>query len=345
MNRSRPMVSAFVFVLVVGLLNWPNAAAADNATTFSGRATAIQGTILGTPIGPLADTGEVNPSGDSLEASVLEYPISGVPEPTNGALSAEILHATVVAHGNQSSAEAAAASLSLSAAGQTVAADFLMARATATCNGGTATVAGSAELAGLTLNGQSITVSGQANQHVPLPDVGEITINEQIADSSVSSGHNGITVNALHIVITGVMDVTVASAHADITCGASAACANRDFVTGGGWIMTSSGSRANFGVAGGIKNGAFWGHLEYIDHAADGVRAHGTGVTNYVVTGATSRQIDGTANVTSGGDGTYQVDVSDGGEPGAGVDWFGIALGSYSQGAYLGGGNIALHCG
>src|SRR5438552_14153748 len=38
-----------------------------------------------------------------------------------------------------------------------------------------------------------------------------------------------------------------------------------DFVTGGGWIL-HNGAHANFGVAGGVKNGAFWGHLEYNDH-------------------------------------------------------------------------------
>lgn len=48
-----------------------------------------------------------------------------------------------------------------------------------------------------------------------------------------------------------------------------------DFVTGGGWIMTSANglharAMANFGVAGGCKkNGPdapFWGHLNYVDH-------------------------------------------------------------------------------
>lgn len=342
MTRMRPIASALIAVLVLSLLGASSPAAASGST-FSGRATAIQGTVLGMTIGPLADTGEVNPNGDSLEASLLQYPIAGAPDPTNGALSGEVLHATVVAQGNESSAEASVASFSLSAAGQSVAADFLMAQASATCNGSNAIATGSAEIAALTVNGQSIVVSGQANQQVPLP-IGQITINEQIADNSVSSGHGGITVNALHIVVPGVANIIVASAHADITCGTSAFCPNGDFVTGGGWITTSSGSRANFAVAGGVKNGAFWGHLLYIDHGANGVRAKGTGVTGYAATGPTSRAIDGNADASNGA-GAYHVDVTDGGEPGHGVDWFGIRLGGYGQGAYLGGGNIQLHCG
>jgi hypothetical protein len=341
MKRTRPIGSAFVAILLTSLLAWSSPAAAA-ASTFSGRAAAVQGNVLGVPVA-LADTGEVNPSGDSLEASVLQYPVAGLPDPTNGALTAEVLHATVVAHGNKSSAEASIANVALNTGGHSISADFLMAEASATCNAGSASVAGSAEVAGLTVNGQSIVVSGQANQQVPLP-VGLITINEQIADSSVGAGHGGLTVNALHIVIPGVTDLTVASAHADITCGASELCPNRDFVTGGGWITTSSGSRANFAVGGGIKNGAFWGHLTYIDHAANGVRAKGTGVTGYTVTGPTSRHIDGNADASNGAP-SYHVDVTDAGEPGHGVDWFGIVLGDYSQGAYLGGGNIQLHCG
>src|SRR5213594_4989480 len=57
----------------------------------------------------------------------------------------------------------------------------------------------------------------------------------------------------------------------------------KDFVTGGGFIFcTPSGAMANFGVGGGVKNGAFWGHLEYNDHSTSPpMQVHGTGVTGY----------------------------------------------------------------
>jgi hypothetical protein len=58
-------------------------------------------------------------------------------------------------------------------------------------------------------------------------------------------------------------DVIIASAHADITCPSPPPpCLGSDFVTGGGWITAPSGAKASFAVAGGIKNGGFWGHLD-----------------------------------------------------------------------------------
>ena len=113
-------------------------------------------------------------------------------------------------------------------------------------------------------------------------------------------------------------------------------------MTGGGWItQTPSGARANFAVAGGIKNGGFWGHLTYIDHGNPGMKVKGTGVTAYVVTGTTSRHIEGTTDAGA----TYTADVSDGGEPGRGVDTFVLKLSNgYSAGGPIAGGNIKLHC-
>src|SRR5438093_5007589 len=39
-----------------------------------------------------------------------------------------------------------------------------------------------------------------------------------------------------------------------------------DFITGGGFVFTDDGVRANFGAHGGCKNGSFWGHVNYVDH-------------------------------------------------------------------------------
>src|ERR1051326_6343186 len=56
-----------------------------------------------------------------------------------------------------------------------------------------------------------------------------------------------------------------------------------DRVTGGGWIVgTPSGGFANFGVGGGILNGEFWGHLNYLDHDAD-LHVKAVAVTGYEV--------------------------------------------------------------
>jgi hypothetical protein len=233
--------------------------------------------------------------------------------------------------------------LNLTPAGNTITADLLTANAEAKCSNGAPSATGSADILGLALNGQAITVSGQPNQTIPLP-VGKIIINEQ--STSVSGNTASITVNALHVVIPGVEDVVVSSAHADITCHTVVPeCTGKDFVTGGGFITgTPSGAKGNFGVGGGFKHdGTLFGHLEYIDHGPNGPKVHGTGVTNYVILSSNTREIDGVAEV-NGLDGfTYKAVVTDNGEPGTN-DSFSIQLSNgYWAGGKLGGGNIKLH--
>jgi len=141
-----------------------------------------------------------------------------------------------------------------------------------------------------------------------------------------------------------------------------------DFLTGGGFITRSgTAAKANFGVGGGVKNGAFWGHLEYIDHGI-GLNVHGTGVTGYELTPGTvdsndpktgqpigSRDICGTARTNLFGDVFYRIRVADNGEPGVN-DTFMIRLVTPASGSAvyttesdvnhtLGGGNIQLHQG
>src|SRR5438093_7947351 len=283
MKTFRSAKTMIAVVLLAGLLApAPSVALAASTTTFGGQATAVRATVAaaGSVVGrvSLADTGPADPSGDARDATVLEYPINGAPEPTNGALTAEVFHAAVVAGGNTSSAEASIADFKLSTAGQSIGADFLMSRASATCDGGRATTTGSSELAALAVNNENVIVTGAENETILLPNgLGEVVINEH-----KTAKQGDITVNALHIVIVGGTDVVVSSAHAAIACGSTPPppCAP-NFVTGGGWITTSTGSRANFAVAGGIKNGAFWGHLSYIDHRSSAMKVKGTGGTAY----------------------------------------------------------------
>jgi hypothetical protein len=217
-----------------------------------------------------------------------------------------------------------------------------MARAMARCGPGGASTTGSSEIAGLVVDGQTIEVTGTPNQTIPLPaNAGEVIINEQS-----SPGPGDMTVNALHVVVTGVADIVVSSAHADVTCaGPPPSCSGSDFVTGGGSIASPSDpdAKANFAVAGGFKNGAFWGHLMYIDHGRNGPRVKGTGVTAYsVIDKTTTRDIHGTAEI-DGQPGNYEADVSDNGEPGRN-DVFVLTLSNgYSAGGTLAGGNIQLH--
>ncbi len=220
----------------------------------------------------------------------------------------------------------------------------------AVCTTGGPAVSGSSEIADLVINGQTIAVSGQPNQTITLP-VGEVIINEQ--SSSVSGNTGSITVNALHVIVPDALgvagaDVVVSSAHADVTCQGVPACVGKDFVTGGGWIHGPSGAKANFGVAGGIKeDGTMFGHLEFIDHGSTGPKVHGTGVTNYSVVNPTTRKIDGTAEVNGQSGFTYSVMATDGDDAGT-SDAFSIQVWgpngySYSAGGNLGGGEIQLH--
>ena len=333
---SRAKVRGLTSFLLGVLLTAGFAAGADAQTQFSGRATVLEVHAAGLDL-VLADTGELPASGGSLDQTLLEANVPGV-------LSAEVLHATTVGAKKASHSEASVATLDLTVAGHHIAAGFLMAHATAECKGSTASVSGDANVVSLTIDDQTIVVSGAPNQTVELAGV-RVVINEQ--QSSVNGGTGDITVRALHVVITGLMgeqlaEVIVSSAHADIVCGAGGPAG--DFITGGGWIRQppSSGSRANFGVAGGLKNGGLWGHLTYLDHGAK-LKVKGTSITEYTAIGPTSRRIEGTAEVNGQPGFTFTVDVADNGEPGD-QDTFMLTLSDgYTAGGFLVGGNIQLH--
>ena len=307
-------------------------ATSASAITYSGRATVVQAALpLLAPI-TIVDAGPLPPEGGAQEKSLVDARVPGL-------LSVEVLHASTVGEGNHSRSEASVAQLSLAAGGNTISAGFLMARAEARCTDAGATTSGSSEIAELTINNASIVVSGQPNQTILLPN-GQVVINEQ------NTAPGDITVNALHVVVNGVADVVVSSAHADIGCPQPLpppppSCP--DFVTGGGWITgTPSGAKGNFAVAGGFKNGALWGHLNYIDHGG-GPKVKGTGVTGYAVMDDVTRRISGTAEIDGQPGFTYDAEVADLGEPGR-SDRFALSLSNgYRASGNLAGGNIQLH--
>jgi hypothetical protein len=333
---------------LAALLVWPTSLSAgwtnSDAVAFSGQATVVRATVLGITT-TVSDTGPLPPSGGAQQASLLSVTLPGL-------LTADVAHATTIGQADRARSEASVADVSLTVGGNTIAASFLRSSAMAVCTSGGPAVSGSSEIADLTINGLTIPVSGQPNQTVALPLGGEVIINEQ--SSSVSGNSGTITVNALHVFIPGVLgapdtDVVISSAHADVTCQAAPTCIGKDFVTGGGWILGPSGAKANFGVGGGIKqDGTLFGHLEYIDHGTNGPKVHGTAVMNYTILTATTREIDGAAEV-NGRDGfTYKVVVADNDSPGT-EDSFSIQLfdssgeSFYSAGGNLGGGEIQLH--
>ena len=339
-----PLVAAVTAALLVGACrDARNPAAprpaflatAASATTYSGRATVVRAGVLNLDPILITDAGPLPPEGGADEQSLVDATVPSL-------LSVEVLHASTVGTGNHSRSEASVAQLALSAGGNTISAGFLMARAEARCTDGGATTTGSSEIADLKINDQSVVISGQPNQTILLPTgAGRVVINEQ-----PTAPPGDITVNALHVVVNGVADVVVSSAHADIGCPQPLpppppSCP--DFVTGGGWIIgTPSGAKGNFAVAGGFKNGALWGHLSYLDHGG-GPKVKGTGVTGYTVVDEVTRHISGTAEIDGQPGFTYDAEVVDAGEPGR-SDRFALSLSNgYGASGNLEGGNIQLH--
>lgn len=320
-------------------------------TTFSGEAAVLDIQVPAIGLNQtIVQAGPLAASGGAEESSLLTASSPGtIPDLTGGLVTfnAEVLHAATIGQGESARSEASVANLNLNVSGHTITADFLMARASAVCNKqGNAVVSGSSQVANLVVDGNPILVAEfPANYQISLVDalglaVGRVTINEQAASGN-GRNYGAITVNALHVEVFGVADVLVSSTHADINCSSRSALLG-DFVTGGGFITgTPSGLRANFGVAGGIKNGALWGHLTYIDHGS-GMQVKGTAVTSYQTIDTTTRRITGTATI-NGVAGTYDVVVSDKGEPGTN-DTFAITLSNgYTASGTLVGGNIQLH--
>ncbi|HYS78011.1 MAG TPA: choice-of-anchor P family protein [Candidatus Dormibacteraeota bacterium] len=184
-------------LLAVGLLGLPSAAAAQTAS----EAKAVQATLLSL-LGPsttvLAGTGAI-PDGSTgaLQASSVTGTVPSL-------LAGDSLHAVTIASPGEASSEASLGSLGIAVAGNTISADFIIARAQAISGSGGA---GSSEIDGLSINGLTVPVSGAANQTVPIVG-GVVILNEQ------QTGAGGAVVNALHIIVTGVADVILASATA-----------------------------------------------------------------------------------------------------------------------------------
>lgn len=124
-----------------------------------------------------------------------------------------------------------------------------------------------------------------------------------------------------------------------------------DFVTSGGFVVTDSMTMANFGAHGGCKKGAFWGHVNYVDHAGD-YHVDSTRITGYLTPfpGSNIRDICGVADTNADEPPVlFRVRLVDDGEPGS-SDVFGIRLSNGYHVAtrllgagFSGGGNVELH--
>ena len=287
MSRSIRSLAVLVASLLVAAAA-PLAQSASTPATFSGQATVVKGsigllppfvnqTLPCKPADPahfcIVDTGPVSAGGGALNESLVCYPDApdcavGAPDLTGGMLNARVLHASVVAQGNKSHADATVANLGVAIPGLvTLNAEFIRADAEAKCTQGNASVSGGVELARvngeqiLVVNGVSYTVpENTPNYPVPLPAALQalgvsIVINEQASNS------NQIDVTAIHV-YTPLGDLAIGQVHADIHCGQLLGCPGQNaFVTSGGYIQDANAAKLHFAAAG--RNNAAWGHVLY----------------------------------------------------------------------------------
>ena len=188
-----------VAAIVSALLVWPMA---GEAQTVTGRARAVQATVLGLLGGTttvLADTGALGGTSDARQASA---PTGNVPSLLTG----DTLHATTIGWPDQVASEASLGTLALRVAGTTIGADFVMARALAVLG---AAGVGASNVENLSINGVPIPVSGGPNQTISIPG-GFVVINEQ------RTSPTSTVVSALHVIVYGVADVVIGSATAGV---------------------------------------------------------------------------------------------------------------------------------
>jgi hypothetical protein len=178
---------------------------AATSSTIVGDASAARVSVLGilgtAMTTALADTGTLTTANNALDASTLA---GGIP----AALSAETLSASTISWADQVDSAASLGNLSMTVAGVGITADFVMAEASQV-QGAAGT--GSSTLTNLVINGVPIAVSGAPNQAISIPG-GQVIINQQTISSTGAAA-----VNALHVVVSGVADVVVASATAGVS--------------------------------------------------------------------------------------------------------------------------------
>lgn len=208
--------SSIAFALAIALLAWPAASDAQlggllpplptptTTSTVVGNASAARVSLLGllgtATTTALADTGTLSSINGARDASAVTGSL-----PTLGA---ETLSAATNSWANQVDSEASLSNLNMTVAGVGITADLVMAQASQVLG---AAGSGSSTFSNLSVNGIPVVVTGAPNQSVWIPG-GQLIINEQTISPTGTA-----VVNALHVAISGVADVVIASATAGIS--------------------------------------------------------------------------------------------------------------------------------
>lgn len=199
-------------VWVWSFLSLPSGVAKSNL--YSGQATVLSAGVLGVINAVVGDTGPIPSVGGELDATVNALPLLPLLASVTG-------EAKVVSAGEVSQSSASVEKLGLNILGIGIFADVLSTTAKAECNpDNTVTTSGTSTVANLLVAGLPVVLTGPLQIDIPLLG-GKIVLNEKIV------GLGSITVNALHIVVPNIIpiiggddlvNVTIASSHADIVC-------------------------------------------------------------------------------------------------------------------------------
>ncbi len=233
MHQIESLRRCFIAIaLAMALLAWPAAGDAQlggllppspttTTQTVVGDASAARVSILGilgtaTTIA-LADTGTLSGVNDARDASMDTGTVPSVltgevlsagtiswPDEVDSAVSL----ASTISWPDEVDSAVSLANLNMSVAGIGISADSVMAEASQVLG---AAGSGTSYIDNLSINGIPVAVTGAPNQTIWVPG-GQVIINEQTISSTGTA-----VVNALHVAITGVADVVIASATAGIS--------------------------------------------------------------------------------------------------------------------------------
>src|SRR6266849_3301093 len=214
-TKHRRSALGLVALLMAGLLAWPAIGLAQlgglllsttsTTSTVTGDAAAVRTTVLGllgtATTTALADTGTLSGVNDARDASMDTGTVPSV-------LTGEVLSAGTISWPDEVDSAVSLANLNVSVAGVGITADLVMAQASQVLG---AAGSGTSYIDNLSINGTPIAVTGAPNQTIWVPG-GQVIINEQTISSTGTA-----VVNALHVAVTGVADVVIASATAGIS--------------------------------------------------------------------------------------------------------------------------------
>lgn len=314
---TRAVLCAGLLVLA-SLLSIPGVAAETDS--YDGRAIGLSVQATANDL-TVADTGPLPSDGGAQDASMVHV--------EHDLVEADVLVAWTVGADGTAQSEATVSELTLLPGSTTpITSTLVRAHAMARCEASEA----ASELAELEIAGETITVTGEANQTLRVDGAFTLVLNEQSWDG------DRVAVNAIHLTLDAGPEIIVSHAAAGVGCSTDES-SPRDFVTAGGFLDVDRG-RSNFGFVAGYKPNAeeVSGH---VNAKLEPGHLRSTSIDTY--------EADGDARIVTGqatldGDAVeFRMRILDAGEPGEDDEIrFSLSTGYVLEGA-IDGGNLQLH--